>query len=76
MNMQIMSVILGMVILIETVVVLFFTTRIHRKKTNSEELFATRKLIKKIFLKNMWHSIDDVMSVLIKDSTDINFKLR
>lgn len=74
--MEIMSIVLEVVIVIEILGIVLFVVWKQRQQPKSQKLASTEQMVKKILLNNKWDNIDDVIGTLKQDSIHINYKLR
>lgn len=74
--MEIMSLILEMLIVLEIGAMIFFIIKRKKSQPKNIKMQETSKMVKKILLNNKWENIDDMIKILKKDSVHINYKLR
>lgn len=74
--MEIMSIVLEALIVIEIGAVVFWLVRQKKRHPKDIRLQETSKMVRKILLNNKWENIDDMIGLLRRDSIHIDFKLR
>lgn len=74
--MEIMSIILEAVIIVEVLAIVILATKKLKQQPKNEKLASTERMVKNILLNNKWENIDDVIGTLKRDSIHINYKLR
>jgi len=74
--MEIMSVVLEVVIVLEIGIAIFWIAKYKKNQPKNIRMQETSKMIKKILLNNKWENIDDIIGILRKDSIHIDFKLK
>lgn len=74
--MEIMSLILEVLIVLEIGVMIFFIVKRKKSQPKNVRIQETSKMVKKILLNNKWENIDKMIEILRKDSVHIDYKLR
>lgn len=74
--MEIMSLILEVLIVLEIGIMIFLVVKRKKNQPQNVRIQETSKMAKKILLNNKWENIDNMIEILKKDSVHIDYKLR
>lgn len=74
--MEIMSLVLEVLIVLEIGAMIFFVAKRKKNQPNNIRIQEISKMVKKILLNNKWENIDNMIEILKKDSVHIDYRLR